>query len=289
MNKSFSRVVWTVGLVGMSTLAIGDPAATPKVTPPQEPIGFVTGGVIGGFAAGPIGAVVGAGLGTWLGNRVHRASDAKKAEAEVAALKSQQQGLEANAIALESDRARLADMNRSLTVQVEALSNSVKAVQMAKSDPAAALDGLQGDVLFRTGSAEITPDVAHQIEVLAQAMAKSPELKMRVDGYADPRGTENANLKLSEARANAVRDLLLAAGVNEAALEVNAYGKTLSVADDEDGFALERRVRLTLLDTQAAVAKTDDTATPAGTAMPASPTMPASPAIATTASTGTNR
>jgi outer membrane protein OmpA-like peptidoglycan-associated protein len=273
----------------MSTLAIGDPAATPKVTPPQEPIGFVTGGVIGGFAAGPIGAVVGAGLGTWLGNRVHRASDAKKAEAEVAALKSQQQGLEANAIALESDRARLADMNRSLTVQVEALSNSVKAVQMAKSDPAAALDGLQGDVLFRTGSAEITPDVAHQIEVLAQAMAKSPELKMRVDGYADPRGTENANLKLSEARANAVRDLLLAAGVNEAALEVNAYGKTLSVADDEDGFALERRVRLTLLDTQAAVAKTDDTATPAGTAMPASPTMPASPAIATTASTGTNR
>jgi outer membrane protein OmpA-like peptidoglycan-associated protein len=257
-------LVWTAGLLGVSGLAIitparamdANPAVAQQVAPPQEPIGFVTGGVIGGFAAGPIGAVVGAGLGTWLGNRVHRASDAKKAEAEVATLKAQQVALAANAVAVESDRARLADLNRSLTVQVAALTTSVKAVQMAKSDPAEALDGLQGDVLFRTGSAEITPDVAHQIEVLAQAMAKSPELKIRVDGYADPRGTENANLKLSESRANAVRDLLLAAGISEDAVEVNAYGKTLSVADDEDGYALERRVRLTLLDTQAAMAKT---------------------------------
>jgi outer membrane protein OmpA-like peptidoglycan-associated protein len=243
-----------IGLVHWSPVSATDtsPPAPQKVTPPQEPIGFVTGGVIGGFAAGPIGAVVGAGLGTWLGNRVHRANEAKKAEAEVAALKVHQATLEANATALESERAQLADMNRSLTVQVAALTTSIKAAQMAKNDPSEALDGLQGDVLFRTGSAQITPDVAHQIEVLAQAITRSPELKIRVDGYADRRGTENANLKLSEARANAVRDLLLAAGVGEEALEVNAYGKTLSVADDEDGYALERRVRLTLLDAKAA-------------------------------------
>jgi len=243
-----------IGLGNWSPVSATDtsPPAPQKVTAPQEPIGFVTGGVIGGFAAGPIGAVVGAGLGTWLGNRVHRANEAKKAEAEVAALKVRQATLEANATALESERARLADMNRSLTVQVAALTTSIKAAQMAKNDPSEALDGLQGDVLFRTGSAQITPDVAHQIEVLAQAIIRSPELKIRVDGYADRRGTENANLQLSEARANAVRDLLLAAGVGEEALEVNAYGKTLSVADDEDGYALERRVRLTLLDTKAA-------------------------------------
>jgi len=292
MKRSLSRVVWTVGLVGMSSLAVigpvnamdANPATPPKVTPPQEPIGFVTGGIIGGFAAGPIGAIVGAGLGTWLGNRVHRASDAKKAETEVAALKEQQATLVAHTVALESERTSLADMNRSLTVQVAALSTSVKVAQMAKNDPAEALDGLQGDVLFRTGSAEITPDVAHQIEVLAQAITKSPELKIRVDGYADPRGTENANLKLSEARANAVRDLLLAAGVSEASLEVNAYGKTLSVADDEDGYALERRVRLTLLDTQAAAAKTDAKAD-----APAMESVPASSGVATTASTAASR
>jgi outer membrane protein OmpA-like peptidoglycan-associated protein len=81
---------------------------------------------------------------------------------------------------------------------------------------------------------------------LAQAVAKSPALKVRVDGYADPRGTVDDNLKLSEARADAVRDLFLAAGISEQVLEVNAYGKSQSVAADSDGYALERRVRLTL-------------------------------------------
>jgi outer membrane protein OmpA-like peptidoglycan-associated protein len=111
-------------------------------------------------------------------------------------------------------------------------------------------------VLFRTGSAEITPDIAHQIQVLAQAVAKSPELKIRVDGYADPRGTVDTNMKLSQDRANAVRNLLLASGVNEEVLEVNAYGKSQSTAADNDGYALERRVRLTLqMESGAAVAQ----------------------------------
>jgi outer membrane protein OmpA-like peptidoglycan-associated protein len=122
----------------------------------------------------------------------------------------------------------------------------VEAARTAQVDGSEVLDGLQGDVLFRTGSAEITPEIAHQIQVLALAVAKSPALKVRVDGYADPRGTVDANLKLSEDRANAVRDLFLAAGISNEVLEVNAYGKSQSVAADNDGFALERRVRLTL-------------------------------------------
>jgi outer membrane protein OmpA-like peptidoglycan-associated protein len=108
------------------------------------------------------------------------------------------------------------------------------------------LDGLQGDVLFRTGSADIPPETAHEVNVLAGMLAKSPALNVKLEGYADPRGTTELNLKLSEERANAVRDLFLAAGVPEESLEVNAYGKSQSVANDSDGYALERRVRLTL-------------------------------------------
>jgi len=122
----------------------------------------------------------------------------------------------------------------------------VQTAQNAKQDASSVLDGLQGDVLFRTGSAEITPEIAHEIQVLAQAVAKSPALKVRLDGYADPRGTVDTNLKLSQDRANAVRDLFLAAGIGDEVLEVNAYGKSQSVAADSDGYALERRVRLTL-------------------------------------------
>ena len=213
---------------------------------------------VGAFAAGPVGAVIGAGLGTWLGNRVHRAGDATKAEATVAALQTDKSELLGEKSALLSEKSVLTETNRSLTVQLDDLTHKVESAQTTREDGSEVLDGLQGDVLFRTGSAEITPEIAHQIQVLAQAVAKSPALKVRVDGYADPRGTVDANLKLSEARANAVRDLFLASGIRDEVLEVNAYGKSQSVAADNDGYALERRVRLTLqAQDGAAVAQVD--------------------------------
>jgi outer membrane protein OmpA-like peptidoglycan-associated protein len=253
MSTRYSKLVWTIGLMGVSAAALAD---EPKPRPPQEPLGFVSGAVIGAFAAGPIGAVVGAGLGTWLGNRVHRASDAKKAEAQVAMLESDKSELQTEKSTLLTEKTQLAESNQSLSAKLDDLSQKIKTAQTAKDDASEVLDGLQGDVLFRTGSAEITADIAHQIQVLAQAVTKSPELKIRVDGYADPRGTIDTNMKLSQDRANAVRDLLLASGVGEDALEVNAYGKSQSTAEDNDGYALERRVRLTLkMESGAAVAQ----------------------------------
>jgi outer membrane protein OmpA-like peptidoglycan-associated protein len=248
MNTAFSKAVGTIGLLSMSALALaGEPqAAAPKPATPHEPVGFVTGAVIGGFAAGPVGAVIGAGLGTWLGNRVHRAGEATQAEATVAGLQTDKSELQTEKSALLNEKTALTEANRNLSARLDDLTQKVQTVQSAKQDASEVLDGLQGDVLFRTGSAEITPEIAHQIQVLAQAVAKSPELKVRVDGYADPRGSVDTNLKLSEDRANAVRDLFLAAGINDEVLEVNAYGKSQSVAADNDGYALERRVRLTL-------------------------------------------
>jgi outer membrane protein OmpA-like peptidoglycan-associated protein len=243
MNAKYSKVVWTMGLMGLSASAFA--AEAPRAHP-QEPVGFVTGAVIGAFAGGPLGAVVGAGLGTWLGNRVHRAGDASNAEAQVAVLSTDKSQLQTEKAMLLTEKTQLLESNQSLTAKLGDLSNQVEAVQTAKADASEVLDGLQGDVLFRTGSADITPEIAHQVQVLAQAVAKSPALKIRVDGYADPRGTIDENLKLSQERANAVRDLLLAAGLGEEVMEVNAYGKSQSVAADSDGYALERRVRLTL-------------------------------------------
>ena len=256
MKIAQSKVIWTLGLMGVSAVALAD--AAPKKPSPQEPAGFITGAVIGGFAAGPIGAVVGAGVGTWLGSRVHRAHDAARAEAEVATLQNDRDQLEKETAELKSEAATLAsaksdleETNRALTARLDQLAHSVEAAQEATDDAAReqaakVLDGLQGDVLFRTGSAEIDGETAHDIGVIAGVLAKSPALTVRLDGYADPRGSDELNLKLSQARADAVRDLLLAAGVPEQALEVNAYGKSQSTAQDDDGYAFERRVRLTL-------------------------------------------
>jgi outer membrane protein OmpA-like peptidoglycan-associated protein len=252
MKAACTKVVWTLGLLGLSAAASAEGSADqPNHPSPQEPAGFVAGAVIGGFAAGPIGAVVGAGVGTWLGNRVHRAKDAAKAEAQLAALKTDREALEHQTASLEGAKSDLEETNRALTARLDQLAHSVEVAQEGRDDAARAeaarvLDGLQGDVLFRTGSADIPPETAQEVKVLAGMLAKSPALSVKLDGYADPRGSAELNLKLSEERANAVRDLFLAAGVPEQSLEINAYGKSQSVASDSDGYALERRVRLTL-------------------------------------------
>jgi outer membrane protein OmpA-like peptidoglycan-associated protein len=262
MKIAQSKVIWTLSLVGVSAAAWADSAAVadtaPKKPSPQEPSGFVAGAVIGGFAAGPIGAVVGAGVGTWLGSRVHRAHDAGKAEAKVAVLQKDRAQLEKETAELKSESAALAsaksdleETNRTLNARLDQLAHTVETAQEASDDAAheqaaKVIDGLQGDVLFRTGSAEIDEETARDIGVIAGVLTKSSALTVRLDGYADPRGSDELNLELSEARARAVRDLLLAAGVPQQALEVNAYGKSQSTAQDVDGYAFERRVRLTL-------------------------------------------
>jgi outer membrane protein OmpA-like peptidoglycan-associated protein len=262
MKIAQSKLIWTLSLVGVSAAAWADSATvadtSPKKPSPQEPAGFVAGAVIGAFAGGPIGAVVGAGLGTWLGSRVHRAHDAGKAEAKVAVLEKDRALLEKETAELESESAVLAsaksdleETNRALTARLDQLAHTVETAQQATDDAAReqaakVIDGLQGDVLFRTGSAEIDEETARDIGVIAGVLTKSPALTVRLDGYADPRGSDELNLKLSQARAEAVRDLLVTAGVPEQALEVNAYGKSQSTAQDVDGYAFERRVRLTL-------------------------------------------
>jgi outer membrane protein OmpA-like peptidoglycan-associated protein len=270
MNTAYSKFVCAAGMMGMGAAALAD-TTTAAPPSPQEPAGFISGGVIGAFAAGPVGAVIGAGIGTWLGSKVHRAKQAAAAEAQVALLEREKVDLEETNRALD---ARLGELSEKVETALRAQAAPAPQIEVDEpedSNTAKLLDGLEGEVLFRTGSADIPPEVAHGIDTLAATVAKSPGLKVQIDGFADPRGTAESNLQLSQARAEAVRDLFLAAGVESEALEVNAYGKSQSVAVDEDGYALERRVRLKLeIAGNVPLAQARDGASPTGTVGPGS-------------------
>jgi len=61
-------------------------------------------------------------------------------------------------------------------------------------------------ITFATGSADLTPETIQTLEVVAKAL-QSDRLAgfgFRVEGHADPRGTSDYNMKLSEERAQAV-------------------------------------------------------------------------------------
>jgi len=68
---------------------------------------------------------------------------------------------------------------------------------------------LQPVVIFRQNKYIIDPLQFAPIEVIAKYMRKHPDSKIEVRGYASPEGVEHANQKLSENRANAVRNALI--------------------------------------------------------------------------------
>jgi OOP family OmpA-OmpF porin len=102
-------------------------------------------------------------------------------------------------------------------------------------------------VTFETGKATITPDSAKLLDDAAAALKAAADLKVEVGGHTDAVGSAEANLKLSEERAQAVMAALVKRGVAASRLTAKGYGQTVPVADNrtEEGRARNRRVELT--------------------------------------------
>jgi len=101
-------------------------------------------------------------------------------------------------------------------------------------------------VNFDTGKSTIKPDSAATLDSAAAALKEAANLKVEVAGHTDNVGTPEANLKLSQDRAQAVMAALTERGVKADRLTAKGYGQTSPVADNrtEDGRAKNRRVEL---------------------------------------------
>jgi outer membrane protein OmpA-like peptidoglycan-associated protein len=111
-------------------------------------------------------------------------------------------------------------------------------------------DALSVEVFFRTEDSGIAADTEQRLATLAALVAPLEGAVIRLEGHADARGTEAYNAQLSVARAEAVRDALVRAGLPAERIVVSAVGESDSTAaeQDADGMALERRVRLHVVD-----------------------------------------
>jgi outer membrane protein OmpA-like peptidoglycan-associated protein len=99
---------------------------------------------------------------------------------------------------------------------------------------------------FDFGKATIRPDSRPIIEQIVQMMKTNPELMLGVEGHTDNVGDSAANILLSENRAKAVKEAIIAEKIDEARLSTVGYGEDKPVADNgtEEGRAKNRRVEL---------------------------------------------
>ena len=84
------------------------------------------------------------------------------------------------------------------------------------------------------------------LEVAAETLLANPEVRANVEGHTDAVGPAEYNRDLSRRRAEAVRDMLIAAGVDADRLDVVAHGEDRPLATNEtaDGRSINRRVQL---------------------------------------------
>lgn len=113
-------------------------------------------------------------------------------------------------------------------------------------DSARGLIVSMSDVLFDTGQYSLKPGAREKLAKVAGILIAYPGLNIEVGGYTDNVGGDEMNQKLSENRAGAVRDYLVAEGVATNGVTSKGFGNTLPVAsnDNSAGRQANRRVEL---------------------------------------------
>ena len=103
-------------------------------------------------------------------------------------------------------------------------------------------------VTFVTNSADLTADARRALDVVAGAMKsdKLASVRFTIEGHADPRGSEELNLKLSQARAESVRGYLTASH-GLAADRINAVGRGSSALMKPSEPAAPENRRVTII------------------------------------------
>jgi peptidoglycan-associated lipoprotein len=96
---------------------------------------------------------------------------------------------------------------------------------------------------FNYDKYNLTSEATSTLAKNAKILMDNPNLRIRIEGHCDERGTDDYNLALGEKRAIAARDYLVDFGIAKSRLSVISYGEERPVdpASNEDAWAKNRR------------------------------------------------
>lgn len=109
---------------------------------------------------------------------------------------------------------------------------------------------IKGNILFESGAAKIQQQSYKILDEVAAVLLKNPTLgPVQIEGHTDNRGSRAINVDLSQRRARAVLEYLVAKGVDRKRLSARGYGfdKPIATNDTPLGRAKNRRVEFRLV------------------------------------------
>ena len=98
-------------------------------------------------------------------------------------------------------------------------------------------------VLFGFDRFDLAPEARATLDRQSQWLTQYPSVRIVIEGHADERGTREYNLALGDRRANAVRNYLVASGIDPTRIDIISFGKERPAiaGSNESAWAQNRR------------------------------------------------
>jgi outer membrane protein OmpA-like peptidoglycan-associated protein len=172
-------------------------------------------------------------------------------QARAAEQRAEQSGIEAQSRAQQFPTTASAAQERSaaaeLTRDLRNLKSQIGGLKSQQTERGWVLT-LRNDDLFDSGSSTLKPGARRAMDSLAEFMSRYPEREIAIEGFTDSTGTTEANRRLSESRAAAVKSALVARGIEPSRIDSRGYGPAFPVASNETptGRQQNRRVEIVI-------------------------------------------
>jgi outer membrane protein OmpA-like peptidoglycan-associated protein len=172
------------------------------------------------------------------------AAEQAKAEADAARAQAAAEAQKAQAAAAEADRLRQQAENERNALREQLLQQFNAILQTRETARGLVIN--MSDVLFDVGKYTLKEPAREKLAKLSGIILSHPGLNLRVEGYTDSTGSDAFNQKLSEQRADTVREYLINQGLAPDSISSVGYGKAYPVAsnDTSAGRAMNRRVEI---------------------------------------------
>jgi outer membrane protein OmpA-like peptidoglycan-associated protein len=104
------------------------------------------------------------------------------------------------------------------------------------------------NIYFQTNSSKLLPKSYKSLKEVVKVLSDNPSYMIDINGHTDNTGSDELNQKLSESRANSVKQYLIENGISENKITATGYGESKPIADNKTaaGRAMNRRVEMNL-------------------------------------------
>lgn len=114
---------------------------------------------------------------------------------------------------------------------------------------------VMNNIFFDSNKSILRKESAIEIDKVVKLIKEYPDVVIEVSGFTDDKGSDAANLKLSQARSESVVNALIKKGINKKSLIAKGYGKDMPIAPNKlpngkpnlKGMQLNRRVELKIV------------------------------------------